>query len=129
MKIVDNRRFTHFLPWWLLFFTWGSPIAWLSLTPTPPVIKNLLLGSDKFQHLAAYGMLTLLGGRAFGGIIDGRIRSWLIAAVVAAAFGILMEIAQLIFARNRIAAIGDVLAGVTGAAAGYLFFRFRDSRS
>jgi hypothetical protein len=50
-------------------FPWGGAIVWLSLTPAPPVIKTALLGWDKFQHFAAYGMLTLLGGRAFGGVL------------------------------------------------------------
>jgi VanZ family protein len=126
--MVDNSRFTRFLPWWLLFFTWGGAIVWLSLTPAPPVIKIPLLRWDKFQHFAAYGMLTLLGGRAFGGVIHGRMRSWLTAAVVAVAFGVLMEIAQLMFTQNRTADVGDLLADLTGAAAVYLFFSFSSGK-
>ena len=127
--IMNSSRFTRFLPWWLLFLAWGGAIVWLSLTPTPPVIKTPLLGWDKFQHLAAYGMLTLLGGRAFGGVIHGRMRTWLAAAVAATAFGALMEFAQLMFTRHRTAEVGDLLADLTGAALVYLFFRFLNAGS
>ncbi|MFO7665860.1 MAG: VanZ family protein [Desulfobacterales bacterium] len=125
IKISNNSRYTRCLPWWVLFFTWGGTIAWLSLTSTPPVIKTPLLGWDKFQHLGAYGMLTLFGGRAFAGVIRGKMLSWFTASVVAAAFGVLMEIAQLVFTRNRTAEAGDLLADFTGIAVVYLFCYFK----
>jgi hypothetical protein len=37
-----------------------------------------------------------------------------------------MEIAQWMFTKNRTAEVGDLLADLAGAAAVYLFFRFRD---
>jgi hypothetical protein len=37
-----------------------------------------------------------------------------------------MEIAQLMFTRNRTGEVGGLLADLSGAAAVYLFFRFRD---
>jgi VanZ family protein len=108
-----------------LFFTWTFIIVWLSLTPRPPIIETSFLGWDKFQHFVAYGLLTLLGGLALGGFMRGRMRTWLTAAVVATAFGGLMEIAQWLFTRNRTAEWGDLLADLAGATAVYLFFKLR----
>lgn len=100
---------------WLLFVAWGVAIIWLSLIPAPPGIENPLLGWDKLQHAAAYGLLTLLGFLALGSLIPYPRRWALSAMLLAILFGALMEAAQGLFTATRTAEAGDLLADAVGA--------------
>jgi len=126
---LPKVRFLRFLPRWLLFIAWGFLISWLSLTPTPPRIEHYLFGWDKFQHVVAYGVFTLLAGWAFGCFPVEDRRRWLRAVIAAVIFGGLIEIAQGMFTKTRTADIGDLLADTVGAVFAYWIFRvFRGVR-
>ncbi len=99
---------------------WGAALVWLSLTPSPPAMPAGLLSWDKFQHAAAYGMLTLLAGWAFAQFIGDVRRRWRRAVAVSVAIGLLLEVAQGVFTTYRTAEVGDLLADCIGAAAVYL---------
>ncbi|KAF0218555.1 MAG: VanZ family [Geobacteraceae bacterium] len=111
----DKTMGTSF-PRWLVFLAWGVVITWLSLIPSPPVLRGGLLGWDKFQHAAAYGLLTLLGFHAFTNcsVFRRRLTS---AAVGSVIFGALIEVAQGIFTTTRTAEASDLAADIVGAAA------------
>ena len=58
-------------------------ILWLSLTSHPPALSGGLIGWDKAQHAAAYGIMTLLTGRVIELYLTPRSRAWLAAALFA----------------------------------------------
>lgn len=95
----------------LLFAGWGAAIAWLSLTPSPPVLHQPLLGWDKFQHASAYAILTLAGGRAFG----GTRRAFGGAFLIALLYGGSIELAQGYLTANRSADWLDFVANMAGS--------------
>lgn len=95
----------------LLFAGWGVAIAWLSLTPSPPLLHQPLLGWDKFQHASAYAILTVAGGRAFG----GTRRAFGGAFFIALVYGGSIELAQGYLTSNRSADWLDFVANMTGA--------------
>ena len=94
-----------------MFAVWGATIAWLSLTPSPPVLRQPLLGWDKFQHASAYALLTLLGGWAFGGTRRAFCGLFLLALV----YGGSLELAQGYLTSYRSADWLDWVANLTGA--------------
>ncbi len=99
----------------VLCIVWSVAIVWLSLIPSPPQISNSLLGWDKFQHAAAYGILTFLIVNACSALNLQRrvlIRRVYLAVV---AFGALMEVAQGVLTKNRSADPLDALADAAGA--------------
>lgn len=103
---------------WLLFIAWGTVILWFSLIALPPVVKADILGWDKFQHAVAYGVFTILAGRAFICFRVSRMdmtKRWLKATILAVIFGGLIEIAQTAFTETRTAELGDLLADAAGA--------------
>lgn len=100
-------------------------ILWLSLTPAPPELSGDFLGWDKAQHAAAYGVLTLLAGRAFVLYLTPPGRAWLAAALYALFFGGLMELAQGAVTQVRFADPQDLLANAIGIAAVYAWARGR----
>jgi VanZ family protein len=114
--LSDKGGLTRYLPRWLLFVTWGVSILWLSLTPSPPRLGTGLLAWDKFQHAAAFGLLTLLGFYAFTRVSSFRQRL-ICAAVVSVLFGALVEVAQGLLTTARTAEAGDLAADLVGAAA------------
>jgi VanZ family protein len=91
-------------------------ILWLSLVPVPPPVAMPLLSWDKFQHAAAYGMLTLLAGRAIGSCEPGQGRCWLMAALAAILFGGLVELVQAFLTTHRSGDWHDLLADAVGSA-------------
>ena len=103
--------------WWLSFLAWLLAVLWLSLTPKPPQIENGLLGWDKFQHAAAYALLTLLAGRVFS-LLPARSRKynpWRLALLAAALFGISMELLQGAMGLGRTPDVMDFVADCVGA--------------
>ena len=116
---MPNPRFSRFFPRWLIFLAWAITLAWLSLIPNPPEIKAGFFGWDKFQHAAAYGVLTLFAGWAFACFPCDVKRCWLRAVLAAVSFGGLLEIAQGLFTKTRAAEFGDLAADFVGAACMY----------
>lgn len=112
----------------VLCIAWALIIVWLSLIPSPPVIPQALLGWDKFQHAAAYGLLTILALRAAGGDSPAKRLQPLRIAVAVILFGGLMEVAQGLLTSMRTADPRDLLADAVGVLAAYLFSRFLNSR-
>ena len=112
----DKGGLTRYLLRWLLFAAWGVSILWLSLTPSPPVLGKGLLAWDKFQHAAAFGLLTLLGFHAFTRLSSFRQRL-ICAAAVSVLFGVLIEVAQGLLTTARTAEAGDLAADIVGVAA------------
>jgi len=124
MKAVFTHRSAF-----VLCIVWTLVIAWLSLTPSPPVIPQALLGWDKFQHAVAYGLLTILALRAVSGDSPPKRLRPLRIAVAVILFGGLMEVAQGLLTSMRSADPLDLLADAVGVLAAYLFFKFLNSRS
>ena len=74
----------------------------MALLPKPPAVP--LPGGDKFQHMAAFAVLSLLAWLAFP-----RLRFVELFAAMAA-LGALIEILQMIPALHRDAQLGDWIA-------------------
>ncbi len=96
---------------------WMGAIVWLSLTPAQADLEGLL-GWDKLQHAAAYGLLAFLAGRVFSSLCRNPIRAWSGALFFAITLGLGLEIAQELFTAGRRADPADVLANSIGALAG-----------
>lgn len=112
---LERFRSRLFLLRWLLFIVWGVLVLWLSLMSDPPAIDDDLLGWDKFEHGAAYSLLTILAGWAFCNFrLSAKLR-WSMAASVAVGIGALLEVLQGSFTRTRTAEWGDLLADAIGA--------------
>jgi VanZ family protein len=88
-------------------------VSYLALTPAPP--KDLTLGWDKANHIAAFAALTIA---AYGGIRVSLGRLLLMSASLLA-FGGLIEILQL-FVPGRSCEWGDLFADSIGIAFGML---------
>ena len=102
-------------------------ILWLSLSSHPPDLSGGLIGWDKAQHAAAYGIMTLLTGRVIELYLTPRRRAWLAAALFALLFGGLVEIAQRAMTQVRFADPLDLLANAVGTAVVYVWARSRFS--
>jgi VanZ family protein len=110
---------------WLSLAAWAAGILWLSLTPSPPELSGDLLGWDKAQHAAAYCLLTWLAGRALELHLHPRQRAWLVAALLAIAYGGTIECAQGLLTEVRMADARDLLANALGAGVVWAWARCR----
>lgn len=84
-------------------------IAIGSLLPGPMVAA--VSGYDKFEHLAAYLLLTLW----LAGLVERR--HYLRSALAAVLFGVVVELAQGLFTATREPEWADVAANAVGAGA------------
>jgi len=100
---------------WFILIVYVAVLAWLSLTPAPPVLDTGFLDWDKLQHAGAYSLLTLLAGRAFVSFPLTAKNRWWWAVIAAVLFGGLMEIAQGLYTQTRAAELGDLVADIAGA--------------
>lgn len=109
---------------------WLTAILWLSLTSNPPQLSGSMFGWDKAQHAAAYAVLTFLAGRALELYVSPPGRAWLLATGFSLALGSLMEVAQGMMTRVRVADPLDMLANAIGALVVYAWVRtrFREGR-
>ena len=71
-------------------------------------------GSDKLDHMAAFFTISLLGRLGYQGISTGRILG------LAAAFGALIEVSQMVPFIHRDAQFGDWVADVAASLLGLL---------
>ena len=108
--------------WMVLYAAWLSAILWLSLDPSPPSVDLGPLGWDKFQHAAAYALLTLFGGLSLQRFLRPSL-AWVAAWGIAVLYGAMMEIGQGMLTSHRSADWLDVLANAFGAAAAVLLGR------
>ena len=117
---MERYCFNSFLLKWLLFITWGVTILSMSLLPDPPTVNHRFWGWDKFEHAAAYSLLTVFAGWAFGYFKFSFRNRWLLAVGVAVGVGALLEVLQGLFTKTRTAEFADLLADAVGATAIYL---------
>jgi VanZ family protein len=101
--------------WTILYLGWLSAILWLSLDSSPPELEGGLLGWDKFQHAAAYAVLTILGGLSLCRFLRSKRACFPVSAAVAVTIGFLVEIAQGLMRAGRFAEWQDALANLLGA--------------
>ncbi|MFA5515531.1 MAG: VanZ family protein [Desulfuromonadales bacterium] len=118
MKFILHGLF-RFLP--LAF--WMAIILGLSLHSSPPRLDFSLVSWDKFQHAAAYFVLTALAGYALLAYFRWR-SAWLLAFATAVLFGGLLELAQGAFSTVRAAEWMDLAADAVGAGAVLIVVRW-----
>ncbi len=111
-----------------MLVAWGVTIVWLSLARSLPEIEIYLLGWDKFQHAAAYGVFTLLAGWAFGTLPLELKHRWLAAVILAVIFGGALEVAQAVLTSERAAELSDLLADLAGAGIVYFVVMVRGKK-
>ena len=83
---------------------------------------------DKIVHIGMFGILTFLLCWGFwknGKTNPKNFRYFLISAIAAFVYGIIMEYVQRDFIVNRSFDIGDIIADGVGAATGFLFSWYR----
>jgi len=105
------NRFLSLPRWLLLSMFYGCATAVLVLSLLPQASQPVL-GSDKVNHIVAFGVLWVLGSRCWP-------RRPLLLAVFLTLFGVGIEIAQS-FTPDRTADVEDVLADVAGLLLAYL---------
>ncbi|MEZ4599341.1 MAG: VanZ family protein [Syntrophotaleaceae bacterium] len=115
-----------------LFFLVALGILWLSLSAHPYLPSAGVLSWDKAQHALAYAVLALTGGWALQPILGDDLRAWRGGAMLAIAYGILMEVAQMTLTQVRTGQLGDAVANAVGAGAVlcgfFLVSRWREKR-
>lgn len=100
---------------------WAAAICWLSLIPSPPSPPGIL-GWDKLLHAVAYALLALAVAQyLLIHCADSR-RAAIYAALLAIAYGALLEILQHLMQNGRTAEWWDLAADVVGAVAGGVLF-------
>lgn len=102
--------------WFFLYGGWLTAVIVLSLDSDPPKIKLGLLSWDKFEHAAAYALMTFLGFMAFRGERSSR-RVAAASAIVAVLLGAALEVGQGMLTSTRLAEGWDLLADALGAGA------------
>ena len=106
-----------------LTFIWAIVILYLSAKSVTQ-IKIDLFSFDKINHLAAYGLLSVLmcwgiwkEKKAF------KSKVLLIVLIISSTYGVLMEIMQYLFFPNRYFDYGDIIANILGSILGIFIIR------
>jgi len=75
---------------WLLAVFWMSAIFWLSSIPSlqVPFAHSYDFALRKVAHIGEYAVLTVLFWWALQLYTDSKVRAWLLAALVAALYGV-----------------------------------------
>jgi VanZ family protein len=107
----DFRRPALWLGIW--YFGWLLCVV-LSLVPPPPLDVPVPEG-DKLGHFLAYGLLSAWAVWLFASVRAHRRAAWALCAL-----GVLLELAQGAFTRNRMMDPWDALADAAGVLAGLL---------
>ena len=112
----------------VVLLAWAAIIALLSLSANVKVPSGVF-GWDKFNHFAAYALLSLLLIHTLQARRHPSARllavSWLICVV----YGLLLEGLQWFMETGRQAEAGDLLANALGALAACVVFRHFCGRS
>ncbi len=105
---------------WLLFITG------LSVMPGVQLPSFHLFSADKLAHAFVYGVLTWLLLRAYALAGQERLTRWKEALILclSTVYGVLMEIVQYAFIPGRFYEYDDMLANMTGAVIGWIFFKW-----
>lgn len=94
---------------------------YLSAFPGPQIELDLWFAQDKINHLAAYGLLSvLMNWKNIKNQEKLSRKSFLIVLTISATYGILMEIMQYLFFPNRYFEYGDMVANLLGSFFGLL---------
>ena len=115
-------------------FIWAGIIAFMSLLPSDDLPLNILVVSDKFIHASIYFGLTLLLVIALiyqykTQIIESVLqRSYLVSAIWAFVFGLLIEVAQEKMNIGRFGDWKDIVANSFGIVIVYPFVIMMQSR-
>lgn len=107
---------------------WAFALAFLSLVPEVEAPAGLQLW-DKFNHFAAYAVLTLLLIRTLSAWRSHSDRLLTVAWLACAAYGMLIEGLQWAMGVGRQWEFGDLLANALGALAACVVFRLISVRS
>lgn len=131
MSVIDNSPALIRLPFTIrlvALLAWAAIIAWLSLSANVKVPSGVF-GWDKFNHFAAYALLSLLLIHTLQPrrhpLAHLLAVSWLICVV----YGLLLEGLQWFMEAGRRAEAGDLLANALGALAACVVFRHFSRRS
>lgn len=118
---------------WLLAVLWAVAVLVLTLMPSRdvpawPWAEKVQL--DKFVHAFLFGMQSLLLGVALAGMGTwrSRISPLAVAAVVAIAYGGMIELLQEGMGAGRHGDVLDLLADGAGALIGYGLLRWRSRK-
>lgn len=101
---------------WLPLLACAAAITWLSSQPADDLPRASFAGEDKLVHMAIYGLLGALGGRAAGRARLGRAALLVLAACIA--YGLFDEWYQQ-FTPGRSSDLLDFAADAVGASAGF----------
>jgi VanZ family protein len=113
---MTTMRWPALAGWRVILFAAAAGICWLAFTPNPPPIGDGVW--DKFQHLFAFGVLSLLAHRAYPrASVAAHIGGLL-------AFGIFIELVQSQIPQ-RSAEVADVLADLCGVLLVLIVLRLR----
>ena len=101
---------------------WAGIISWLSLTASPPAPPGIL-GWDKLLHAVAYALLALAIAQYLQIHAADSRRTAIYGALLATAYGGLIEVLQFTLQTGRTAEWWDFVANAIGALAGCVIFR------
>lgn len=97
-----------------LLAAWIGCLLWLSLASKLPPVPTILAW-DKLQHAIAHAILTLLAGRFFVSLWRSHRHGWWSGFGLSLLVGLVIEVAQGTFTRNRQADWHDLIANLVGA--------------
>lgn len=113
--------------WYGVLACYLSVLAFLSLNPwLRPAATAGILSPDKLEHAFAYVLLVsilfLCISKASNVYLRNTAHAWMAAIFIAVMIGILIEVAQTLFTRDRSGSVGDALANGAGAVLGYFIY-------
>lgn len=122
------RRFDTCGVWYAALVVYLAALSVLSLNPwLRPVSRADLFSPDKIDHALAYGGLSILLyfclSRSRRERVPSDLSIWGAAIGVAVLVGVLLEVCQSLFTRNRAGSVVDAIANAIGALVGYAFFQ------
>ena len=121
-QIRQTTRSKRF--WYAMLTVYLLALLFLSLSPwLRPASTTSLLSPDKIDHALAYGVLVVILFLCFKKTIINSKSAWIAALLAAIAVGILIELAQTLFAHHRSGSLADAMANAIGAGLGYMTFR------
>jgi VanZ family protein len=112
-------KFKFYLP----ALIWAIIILYLSAKTLPQLNLDFKL-SDKVNHFAAYGLLSVLMGWGIWKTEKVlKLKVLLIILIISSTYGVLMEIMQYLFFPNRYFDYGDMIANILGSIIGIFIIR------
>ena len=121
---------TNFLRYHFPAILWAAVILFLTLLPSESLPKTPdweLLSFDTLAHAGVFGLLTLLVARSFYfeyGKPQFLKFALLVAVILCAFLGVIIELLQTIMKQGRHGETGDAISDLIGAVLGALFSYF-----